>query len=799
MLLVAPNLPAAPAAADGDLHQRVFGRREARIQALEVVASIDGLSLDEVGVSVQGGQLLDVDSAALQSVLAAWLDPAGMDCLRDAGQQPAADSGRSAGTRRLRPDEALACGLTLSFDAAALQLQIELPLERRRERLLQLRPPAATGPLLQRQGWSAFLNLALGARQRDGQAGDGTLAFDGALGRAAATLEWEGGCVSSRCRVDSAALVLDQPARLRRWQLGDLRQARAGVLAMPNLIGLSVGTDFELDPGHRFTPQLQAPLELSRAGTLEVWQAGRLLQRQRLGPGRYRVEDFPLGFGYNEAVLRVTDDAGLSQTRSLQTYVDLALLDAGTQRWSAALGRPRLDLPQAQQRPWLLALEHARGWSAGTLQGALLSAPQLGFHALEVDWTQGLRRQLWQARLGCSQALAFGCRAALGWRQDADPAAPGWQQQAQLQWQSAQWQELIDAQPRGASLQAAWRAYRRLSGRWQLALAAQSRRASQQPLQHSLALQLSARLEAGWSVRLAVEHRPRSDALPGRELGVGLNLSWLFDRARQSLSLDYDGLEQSSSLGWQLSRGGQRGGWGLSADRNATPQTRAQGLAARWRGERLAAELGYLQTDAGGRSSRELALQARTALAYAEGALALSERINGGFAILRPAAADVGTVYVNPFGEDYLASDRGPGPAVVGNLRPYQPRELMVALPELPAGRDPGDLLPRLQVPYKGGLLAALGGARSVGLRARVLDDDGQPLERVAGTLTPADCAADCRRTLPVFVGREGRLSVLGLTAGDWVLQLASSPPRRHLISVPEAAEGIVDLGVLQP
>lgn len=781
-------LPAICAAADqASLREQVFGKREAREQLLDVTAEIDGTAIGEVAVSLRLDQLLSIDRDALLELLRSWFDDRGLACL-------------AALPARLSPAQGETCELGLSFDPAALSMRIQLPLERRPERMLTLRASRSGAPALRRQGTSAYINLSLNGRQRSGQASDLATLFDGAVGRADSTLEFEGSCASDRCGIDLAALVHDQPERLRRWQLGDLGSPRAGMLGLPGMRGLSVGTDFDLQPTFGFTPQLQAPLELDRAGTLEVWQGGRLVRRERLGPGRYRLSDFPLGFGWNEAVVRVTDDAGKVETRSLQTYVDLSLLGEGLSRSSAALGYPRIPLQPDEQRPWILALEQVRGLRLGTVGVASVSAPQLDHHAIELAWTQGDERGLWGARLGCSHRADTGCRASFALRLDGGGGVYGWQQQAQLDWRDAHWQDVVDPVPAGAERAVSWRAYTRLSERWQLAVAAQGRQQPGQRRSSGAGVQLAARLAGGWSLRLGLEHRrERSSASSTRETGLSINLGWLFDRARQSVNLNYNGIDRVGSLGWQHARGGQRGGWATSVSHTDGPLATLQSASTRWRAERWSGEASFARTDADGQSSNEFGLQAQTALVYAEGVLGVAERVNGAFAILQPAADDVGPVYVNPYADDYLASDRGPGPAVVSNLRPYQPRELVVSMPKLPTGRDPGELLPRLMPPYKGGVLVALGGQASVGLRAVIVDSAAKPLEMVPGTLRKLDCDQGCPPDLPVFVGRNGRLTALGLTAGRWELVLKTTPPRRHDLELPVTATGLIDLGVLQP
>jgi outer membrane usher protein len=197
-----------------------------------------------------------------------------------------------------------------------------------------------------------------------------------------------------------------------------------------------------------------------------------------------------------------------------------------------------------------------------------------------------------------------------------------------------------------------------------------------------------------------------------------------------------------------------------------------------------------------GTASRDSRLTLRSALVFADGLVGITEQVLGGFAVIKPWDSDAsGPVFVNPVDDDYLASSLGPGPAVVANLRAYEPRALALSLPELPSDRDPGDLFPVVRPGYKGGTVVAAGGQPTIGLQLRVVDNEGQPLSMVAGELRPAQ-GGDA---IPAFVGRDGRLRAQGLAIGDWELILQTKPVRRHALSLPADATGIIDFGTLTP
>lgn len=700
--------------------------------------------------------------------------------------------------------ELAACGPELRFLAADLRVELSLPLGLRRERRLAVRPAALPTATVGDAGLSAYLNQSVQWRQAgtegQRQVSEG-LALDGALRWRGLTFEFDGRCADGDCTPGLRSLVADRPESLKRWRAGDLPEAGAGSLFVPALRGAGVSTLFELAPGERFTARLEAPIEVLEPADVEIRVDDRLIERYRLGPGRYTLSDFPLPTGAGAVSVRIVDDAGRETLRRYDTFVDLALLGSGRSRHALHLGRPLLPLPGedgTEERPLVLAGEYARGLSdRSTLSLATVSVPALGRHAAEVSLVHGTGSWLTGAELACSLADERACRVQVGLRNldPGDREGAFWSHEALASWRGAGYAEIHETGAALATANLSWRARRALSERWQLGLGARARWIDGTLDQRSMGLGIYGRLGGDWQARLGVErNHERSE---GSQTRFEASLAWRFDGGRQALGWGYDHADSRQQLRWQFAEGTRRGGLGLAATAESGADDALYSLAADWRHERGSLSGGWSRSaDASERVSEERRLALRSALVYADGAFSISERVVGGFAIVDPAdRVAAGPVYVDPIEDDYAARGSPWLPAVVPGIRPYQPRPLTIGMPELAPGRDPGEQSPIVTVGYKGGARIVASGQRAYSIRLQPLDASGNPVPPSGARLSRPD-GSDARSA---FVGRGGVLRMTGLAPGHWVLELDGRPTRRHAFEIPAAADSLIDLGALSP
>lgn len=774
-----------------DLFKQVFGKKSETERSISVELEVDGFARDPVPVRIVGKRLLGVDLVVLNERLADLVDADTADCLQS-----------TVATEQVQ--QALACGITLSYDATGLKLMAQVPAEHRREQMLSVRSVSKLQQPTANEAYiSGFLNLSGSARrQRAGTqfvSGE-ALGLDGAVRWHGGTFEFTGLCSEVGCTPGLRSLVIDQPGALRRWRFGDLPDANTGSLALPGLRGISVGTNFDLAPTQSYIPDLDTPLELNAPATVEVLVNNRSVQRLQLPAGRYSIRDFPLAFGANTAELRITDAAGRQQIRQLQAFVDLSLLDQGRSRYSLALGQPLLafDAAGRMSQPWIIAVDYALGIGPfTTVNAAVASIPELDRHSAQLGLTQAIGNWLLGTELSCLAGGSSACSANLRFRHVGDPLdiRSGWRLEGSLSARQADFTDLVGKAADGDSAQLLLRASRSLSERFSVALGVRAAWSEQDGASGVFSTQFGGRVGHQFSFSLGVERTTGSDLV--RDTRFVASIATVFDHARQLVQFDADTFDDLQSTRWQLNRGGMHAGYNAALSLNRGDFGRNTQAAASYRHERFGADLSLSRAISElGVDSSESRLTLRTGLVYADGQLGLTERVLGSFGIVVPAdSAAAGTIYVNPVDHDYLASSRGPGPAVVASLRAYEARTLVLSLPDLAPDRDPGELFPVVLPGYKGGVLIRSGGTTTVSLQVRVLNDDGSPAEFLSGRMEPADGAA----AQPVFVGRGGRLRASGLSTGRWILVLETNSPRRHILIIPADAQGVIDLGDLKP
>jgi outer membrane usher protein len=782
-----------PALAQGkdDLFKQVFGNKQKIQRRIEAELEVDSYARDAVPITIKGNRLLEVDLIVLGERLADLLDESTAHCLESV------DSSQSV-------EGAGECGIALHYDPASLKLEAVVPADHRREQKIAVRSHHQRRvPTTREAQLSGYLNASASARRQEGSAqrlSSVAVGLDGAVRWLGSTLEFDGLCSSGSCTPGLRSLVVDQPRALRRWRFGDLPDANAGGLAIPRIRGVSVGTAFELAPNQSYTPDLDSPLELNTPATVEVLVNGRQVQRMQLPAGRYSLRDFPLAFGPNNVELRITDAAGRQDVRRLEAFVDLSLLDAGLSRYGVALGKPvvAIDDDGMPVRPTMMTANYAYGLGPRTtVNAAATSIPSLHRHATELGLTRATRGWLIGVDLACSYGQAQGCSANMRFRRALDPArsSPGWRWEGELSARQAHYAEPIGFGTGSESASVLIRAARSLGEASNLSLGLRGAWNEFEGASAVFSAQVGGRLGRGFTFHLGVERDVGPDS--PHDTRVAASVSMLFDHARQSIRVDAESADALRSARWQLNRGGMHGGYNATLGATRSDLGSNEDVAASYRNERIGADFTLSRVRPNtGFSVEETRVTIRSGIVYADGHVGLTERVLGGFGIVVPVdSAAAGAVYVNPVDDDYLASSLGPGPAVVPGLRAYEARPLVLSLPDLAANHDPGELFPVVKPGYKGGVIIPAGGAASIGLQVRIFDAQGLPVEMVSGRLLPADGGA----ALPVFAGRGGRLRASGLTAGHWILELDVKPARRHSLTIPADAQGVIDLGDLKP
>jgi outer membrane usher protein len=689
-------------------------------------------------------------------------------------------------------------GFSWQIEESTQTLLIEPPAAAFRAQSLALEAAAQRPTLPARLGLFANYDLHW-QRRLAGPAGPGDKGvLDGLLELGALTgrgdlnqllLYRQGGGQGARLVRLETRWTLDRPASMTRLRLGDMvGQAGAWGRAL-RLGGLQWGSDFSLRPGFLSFPLPALRGEAALPSTLDVYVNNSQRLQGRLQAGVFDIADLPLITGQGEIRTVVRDLLGREQVIVQPYYVSPALLKPGLRAWSVELGRLREDYGQRSNR----------------YGAALLSATErLG---LSEQFTRELRAELqrgqqsvgatgiwlWPSLGTASATLALSRHRSQGrgWLLAAglDRQARSWSGSLQLQRASAGFTQAGDALPDAvtgsagtAGRGARWSAAAALGTSWAghalgIGYVRQDERASggAQPAR-LLSLNWGREL-GGWGYLSLV-------AL--RDLGGGgsstLALAWshaLGERGSAGVSLmrqrapaavsGSSGDSQQLQLQFQQNPPLGRGlGYQLLSE--AGEQRRSMAQAA-WQGERFTLSGGVARL---GRQT-ELRAGASGGLAWLDGSLYPSRRIEGGFVVVQVADyPGVGVLHDN----QEVARTDGRGRAFIGGLRGYQSNRVAINAADLPYDAELEALEMRLIPAARSAALIDFPVRRSRAASFRLLDARGQPLPPGA----ELQLQGQERRFI---VGLDGRAFVSGLAAGPNRLQARWPEGRCSLILTP--------------
>jgi outer membrane usher protein len=748
-----------------------------------------------------------------------------------------------------------AAGLEAAFDPARLEVRVGVPPQLRRTTESSLGQEARIPEDAVRAGRvSGFLNLraaqdlsvAPGAAGLPSTAAPARLPFrlglEGALNVEGWVLEGRGGLSedpSAPWDVRDVRLVRDFPASALRVTAGDFGPPARLLGASRRLLGVNVSRDAALDPSRQRLPSESLSFFLERPSRVEVLVNGQQVRSLQLPAGPHDLRGLALDPGPNALELVITDDVGGQQRMTRRAGLANTQLAAGLDQFSLSAGVPQDALAPATGLgaltgfAWTSPAVHAAyrygvdprltlgaelsadaGAQAAALEGvwatfygnlgatgSLSRAPADGAPAGALAWAGQVQYELQTRGEGVVQRSVFtltgGYRSG-GFRQPG--AAP------------------LDAVPPDAAAPSAVSVgaqlgnsfadgfYTRLSGEARLEGAEQRATAR-------TGLTLGKSWRSGLGVMADVSHQMRPAPAAGGPGGPGgggaaahalsgrLSLTWAWPEQRRSVALSAETgpAGPSGQVSAQQSVTALRGQ--VDASAQASYSAGGQGLqdGLRYRGARAQVELNHRTgwQEGFGRSTGHV-MEARlgTALVFADGMLAWSRPVTGSFAVVAPHEALRGQrIGVNPSALGDGASIDGLGPAVVPDLQPYALSAVRLDTAEVPVGYSVGTGSYSVVPAYRSGSLIRVGEAGSTFARGWLLDAAGQPVAVSSGMVLPEAGGGTPKF---VFTNRTGRFALGGLEPGRYTLAVDDSP-LRFVLEVPEAHEGLLDLGRLRP
>jgi outer membrane usher protein len=246
---------------------------------------------------------------------------------------------RYEGRRRMRQSEEWVVlgsieGLQHQIDYETLTLRLEASTE-----LLPASVRALRGG--SRNGWngattrSAFLNYAINGSGWDEPALSAEAGASIGRGFGYTTVNRAAGGELIR---GLTQVVLDEPARMRRWTVGDARLV-TDVLGGGDLIGgVTVTREFSLQPYFVRYPSIDFEGAAASPSTVEIYVNGLLVQRQNVAPGTFRLEGLPVTAGSGETQIVVRDAYGREQTFASPYYASTLNLGRGISEFTYSAG-----------------------------------------------------------------------------------------------------------------------------------------------------------------------------------------------------------------------------------------------------------------------------------------------------------------------------------------------------------------------------------------------------------------------------------------------------------------------------
>ena len=706
-------------------------------------------------------------------------------------------------------------GVDARFDHPTLSLDVQVPPHSRGTRVIAFRgaqPPVASTTLLQPASFSGYLNsrIALDYLKDDSSGDQGLQPLQAVFEGATNLRNWvlEGDLTfredaAHRWRRGDVRLVRDLPSRSIRVQGGDVSIHGFGFQARQNLLGVTIGRNFKLQPYRITEPSGSRRFTLTTRSRVEVMVNGRLLRTLHLRPGPYDLRDFRLTNGINDVQIRITDDFGRVREIDFPFAFESRLLRTGLSDFGYTVG------VRSQRNDGLLEYDDSARVFSGFHRYGLTSNLTLGGH-FQADRDRRLlgADAVFAGRYGTVAAeVAFsrgrGTRPSYGLRLRFQRYDARQRNTARRRWRFSFESRGRTFAPIGATnpdnataLSIGGSVSQDLPlTRTQGTFSADydvGRGGAADTL--SLSASLRRWLRKGLDVELSLGQMISSEG--ENELSSVVSLIWVDRERNHTTRVSHDSVGRATSLDWQYSPDRVVGG--VAANTKFTNRPDAYDLAGglRYTGARMEAAL--TQDTTFGRRGRpdsyRSSFQLGTAVAFAGKKLGLSRPITNSFALVVPHPSLKGHVVgVDPVGGTTTARADRFGPGVVPNLTAYKIRNVTVEAPDLPAGFDLGVTFFQTSPTYRSGTVIPVGKEAVVVMRGLLTLPDGSPMGLAVGKIESLDDPDF--DTVTFFTNRKGKFSVSGLKPGRYEVRMHSNPDATIRIEIPRGTVGRFNVG----
>jgi outer membrane usher protein len=569
-------------------------------------------------------------------------------------------------------------------------------------------------------------------------------------------------------------LIRHWPEQMLQLGLGDIQYPRHGLMGYQTLTGISLATDFDLQPYRIAYPLTGQQFFLEEDAEVSLLVNGNKRHHLKLSAGPHEISDLPLSEGINQIVLEIEDRLGRRSVLDFSDIHSKQLLAPGLSEYAATLGIPRFNTPNGFRydtnnlifsgfyqhgiTPYVTMgghLEADKTLIMGGLNGAWTS--QLGTIDYDLAWSQAGAIEDWATQLGYQ------------YRQI------GWGIGGHFSWQGEHFAKLGQAPDRDNQH---WSAQMNLSpprlGQWALGYSHTVRQSWSGEQTRQQRISLYRHFKRDWSLQILWSKK-------NEEQQIALQLSWSPTNHRWRNQLDYSRENSRYELRYVRE---QELGLDMTAALSNTDTQRAADLRAQYINNYLETRLEakqILNED----NYHQQTLTISSSLVYTGGEWGISRPLNGqAFALLKTE---------NELCGGHIQIKRGAGTQIANVLRhpnehiilptlnAYYLNPLKLDSSALPIGidleKDQIDLFPRAY----SGTLVIVKTNRAGYLLGTLLLPSGKPVSYQVGTLHHADNQEET--ITDFFTDETGYFEFEAPESGDYVLKLSDYQAK---ISVPQ-------------
>lgn len=243
-------------------------------------------------------------------------------------------------------------GVILQYDVQNLVLQLEIDTKILKVKETNLafneRPEWAKNAIVS-SGFSGSINLFNFYQKRTGSESDSTYtgdqnySFNYKRWSLFAQTSYEDDREREFTRQD-IRFSYDDPKRLIRYEVGDLRYNTELYQGFIPAAGLQISSNFNLNPYRLFNPTANREIFLTNPATVRVFVNSIMIRTIKLPAGRHLIDELPLNEGLNNVTLEILDSRGRQEKISFERFTSYALVKKGIQEFSYIVGKTSEDV-----------------------------------------------------------------------------------------------------------------------------------------------------------------------------------------------------------------------------------------------------------------------------------------------------------------------------------------------------------------------------------------------------------------------------------------------------------------------